>query len=400
MEPDRRSAVSSFYNRPRTSGDALNVEYPASYPQPDRARRDSSSTFFGTGNVAAPPAGAGYANRPASYFDQGPRTQPVKGLQEEDDLGADQGWDVYADFNNAGPRYSQAFGQTTAAGYHPIPTPSPATPTLADTKYEGDYAHPAQLEGGINTGDGNVELVTVPGLGPEWSKRELQEMTKKGKKKERKESALQKWREWNRDQRGCCGMQFMTRRTLVFVMFGVCVAVGIILAFTIPRVPSLQLNSDTPLVNATGSFAKSIPTRFSRSPANFTFASAADMQVDTGSNFLPLRMTSMKAEVFDTDTNFKVASGEIGHQTYKAKTFTHVSLPLNFTYVAVNDSDTTWTTWYDACRNKAFYTDGKRPGLKFKLVLTMDIFGLIGKKVSATSVTNAPCPVELSQSAP
>jgi hypothetical protein len=116
MEADRRSAVSSFYGRPRTSGDVLNVEYPTSYPQPDRARRDSSSTFFGNnGQSAALPPGAGYANR-ASYLDPG-RQEPVKGLQDEEDLGTgnqDQGWDVYADFNNAGPRYSTAFGQTNA----------------------------------------------------------------------------------------------------------------------------------------------------------------------------------------------------------------------------------------------------------------------------------------------
>jgi hypothetical protein len=102
--------------------------------------------------------------------------------------------------------------------------PAPTTPSLSETKYEGDYPSPTQLEGGIDTGNGNVEMVTVPGLGPEWSKRELRGMTKKGRKEAKSEDRMQKWKEWNRDQRGCCGVDFLTRKTLVFILFGLCVA--------------------------------------------------------------------------------------------------------------------------------------------------------------------------------
>lgn len=70
-----------------------------------------------------PTPSAGY-NR-ASYFDVG-REAPVKGgideeenvaFTQEQGLGYDAGtgqedaWDVYADFNNTGPRYSTAFGK-------------------------------------------------------------------------------------------------------------------------------------------------------------------------------------------------------------------------------------------------------------------------------------------------
>lgn len=52
---------------------------------------------------------AGY-NR-GSFFHAG-REEPLKGgRDEESDLGNQpDAWDVYADFNNAGPRYSTAFG--------------------------------------------------------------------------------------------------------------------------------------------------------------------------------------------------------------------------------------------------------------------------------------------------
>ena len=113
MEYDRKSAVSSFYGGRRSSIDALNRDYAAPAPV---SRRDSSSSFFnpmGTGNPsrgAADPTrayNAGY-NR-MSYFDAG-RSEPVKGGYDEVEQPNEGGWDVFADFNNAGPRYSHAFG--------------------------------------------------------------------------------------------------------------------------------------------------------------------------------------------------------------------------------------------------------------------------------------------------
>jgi hypothetical protein len=117
MDSDRKSAVSSFYGGRRSSVDALNRDYVADPPTSDpRARRDSSSSFFNPAGPGALPRGtavpshtngAGY-NR-MSYFDAG-RSEPVKGGLDEVEQPNEGGWDVYADFNNAGPRYSHAFG--------------------------------------------------------------------------------------------------------------------------------------------------------------------------------------------------------------------------------------------------------------------------------------------------
>jgi hypothetical protein len=57
---------------------------------------------------------AGYNQN--SFLDVG-RTEPLKGgYDEEDHLGGKNGgnWDVFADFNNAGPRYSTAFVDNNA----------------------------------------------------------------------------------------------------------------------------------------------------------------------------------------------------------------------------------------------------------------------------------------------
>jgi hypothetical protein len=117
MEYDRKSAVSSFYGGRRSSVDALNRDYTAPAPTSDqRSRRDSASSFFNPAATANLPRGAaeparvqsaGY-NR-MSFFDAG-REEPVKGGHDEYEQPNEGGWDVYADFNNAGPRYSHAFG--------------------------------------------------------------------------------------------------------------------------------------------------------------------------------------------------------------------------------------------------------------------------------------------------
>ncbi len=113
------------------------------------------------------------------------------------------------------------------------------------------------------------------------------------------------------------------------------------LAFTIPRVPGLEINAKTPLKQASGWFNESIPVEFSRFPANFSFPAALLFQVDTGSNFLPLNFKHLDAQVYDLDSFHLVGVGHLNHTTVKAKTFQALQMPLNFTYVATNDSDPT-----------------------------------------------------------
>lgn len=110
MEYDRKSTVSSFYGG-RKSSDVLNADFAGSSA---RARDDASSFFHSDNRMAAEahssrPRNAGY-NR-GSFFHVG-REEPVKGGRDEEEAQNDA-WDVYADFNNAGPRYSTAFGQNT-----------------------------------------------------------------------------------------------------------------------------------------------------------------------------------------------------------------------------------------------------------------------------------------------
>lgn len=108
MDYDRKSTVSSFYGG-RRSGDALNSDFNLP-PGAARPRVDSTSSFYGAGTAGNRYSRADAFDTPTagynqgSYFDAG-RTEPVKGGGDEE-----AAWDVYADFNNAGPRYSTAFG--------------------------------------------------------------------------------------------------------------------------------------------------------------------------------------------------------------------------------------------------------------------------------------------------
>jgi hypothetical protein len=125
-----------------------------------------------------------------------------------------------------------------------------------------------------------------------------------------------------------------------------------VLAFCLPRVPSFSINGNDPLSSATGDFNASIPSQFSRSPANFSFPGFAELQINTQENFIPLKFTHLTAEVFDLDTTEKIGTGDWGSHTVPAKSFYNMQLPLNFTYAASNDSDATCKSTRTLCHSR------------------------------------------------
>jgi hypothetical protein len=65
-------------------------------------------------------------------------------------------------------------------------------------------------------------MVTVPALGAEWGKDELKSMTKGARREKKRENFGRKWKAFNREAYGLCGSKWLTRRTIVFVLFGFC----------------------------------------------------------------------------------------------------------------------------------------------------------------------------------
>ena len=105
--------------------------------------------------------------------------------------------------------------------------------------------------------------------------------------------------------------------------------------------PKFAIKQDTPIAAATGDFNNSIPTKFSTFPANFSFPAYAELEVDTGSNFIPLKFNDLHALVYDLETSKQVGVGDIYGLSVPAKKFTQIQLPMNFSYVADNSSDIT-----------------------------------------------------------
>ncbi|KAH9922922.1 uncharacterized protein B0H18DRAFT_1120642 [Fomitopsis serialis] len=375
MDYDRRSAVSSFYGA-RKSTDVLDASTSSPSLDPTRRPRADSaaaSSFYnpnrmsraGTDYMGGTP-NAGY-NR-SSFFVAG-REEPLKGGTDEAQSmlskPADDAFNIYADFNNAGPRYSTAFGQDT--GYRQVPSPVPHASVVEDEPFTPK----------------DVELVTVPALGPEWKKSEMRDMRSSAKREKRVESFRECFGAWNRGERGCCGPYF-TKRTTTYVVFALCIAVGIILAFTIPRVPDMDFPSANPLSNATGSFSDSVPTIFSRSPANFSFPANLNLEFNTGSNFLPIHFTKM-VQQFGLDDGATGRDGDLGSTTLPAKAFPPSTC-----------RSTSRADFYNGCRNPGLNANGTRPFLQFNFDLDMYIFGLVGKRSTSAPVTQAECPVTLS----
>lgn len=69
-----------------------------------------------------------------------------------------------------------------------------------------------------------VELVTVPALGPEWSKDETRMGTRRVRRELQNEKRKVKWKEFVRDERGLCGVRWLTKKVLTFIFFGFVVA--------------------------------------------------------------------------------------------------------------------------------------------------------------------------------
>lgn len=117
MDSDRKSHVSSYYGGRRSANDSNN-DYSGNPPRSQGGRYDSASSYHNQDVGQPRPStellnggtkSAGYNQN--SFFDAG-RTEPLKGgYDEEDPLGGknEGSWDVFADFNNVGPRYSEAF---------------------------------------------------------------------------------------------------------------------------------------------------------------------------------------------------------------------------------------------------------------------------------------------------
>ncbi|KAI9637345.1 uncharacterized protein MKK02DRAFT_23934 [Dioszegia hungarica] len=237
-------------------------------------------------------------------------------------------------------------------------------------------------------GASREELVSVPVLGPEWQKSELHELSRRGKSAVRKEKRQRIWREWTRDQRGVCGVTWLTRKMLVIILSCMVVGTALVLFFTIPRPPSYSFYVSQPFT------VNNSTVQFARTPANFSFTGNLNILADTTSSYLPLQYSDISVQLYHLTTNKQIATGNYGKNKVKKGNQEPVSIPVQFSYSAPNATDTTWNDIYSACGH--MWTGTVRPPLRLRLVLTSNIVGLVTKPETSTQISDVTCPFELS----
>ncbi|WWD18980.1 hypothetical protein CI109_103437 [Kwoniella shandongensis] len=337
-----------------------------------------------------PPRQSGYGN-PFGYADH----QPHNSLYYEQGEEEDEPFDVRADFDGTGPRWSDRYGQGQGIGQDVGKGEGSLRSGLGggmvgdDRSYRpvDDHVAPTGHTANTKSATSREELVSVPVLGAEWQKSELHELSRRGQSELRGEKRTRAWREWTRDQRGLCGSRWFTRRILVGAIFAFVVALGIALFFLIPRVPSFEFYGEQPFSvdNSTISF--------NRTPTNFSFSGNLNLYADASSSYLPVHFTSLQAKLYDLTTDKLIATGDWGNHRIAHKDQQPVLLPVTFSYSALNTSDTTWNDMYDACGH--LWTGTTRPDLKFRLVLRMSIMGLVNHPEQSTQISDVTCPFEL-----
>ncbi|TIB80064.1 hypothetical protein E3Q22_02132 [Wallemia mellicola] len=280
---------------------------------------------------------------------------------------AGQSFDPAADFNNVGPRY--------------VPF-SPQSDSDQDDSSPNLQA--SQSKGAIGT---------VPAMGPEWQEDEIKDMSKSHRRKEANWDRKHNVKSWFRGQRKCFGI---TRKTAVFISFGVIIALILLLYFLIPRAPTFTFRS-TPLLTDDPDSASFLtyPT------TNFSYDGSVAISLDTTTSWIPIKIKNIDATVYDGETNNEVGTGGFkSTQSYSKSDNIHVNMPIHFAYQASDQNDQTWVNWHDACRYR-FAGEGSSTTLSIKLKLDMKVEGLTKTStVSQTSDNTVACPFTLPSDSP
>jgi hypothetical protein len=148
--------------------------------------------------------------------------------------------------------------------------------------------------------------------------------------------------------------------SLRFVGWVNAIRLGVTLYFVIPRAPNFSFPSDTVFL------ADESTVGFSRTPANFSFTGDIRMigeycfyatqnpffrwlssplhcfyPADASNSWLPVHFNHLEITVLDMNTNKKIGTGDWKDKTIGRKGLHYLSLPVDFSYSAVNATDST-----------------------------------------------------------
>ncbi|SPO32472.1 uncharacterized protein UTRI_04216 [Ustilago trichophora] len=233
-----------------------------------------------------------------------------------------------------------------------------------------------------------IELITVPALGNEYTKEELRDMTRTAKRRKKRTHRKKRCQLWVSGQDHLWG--WLSPRVAVFLAFFTMVALGVLLFFVIPRVPTFAILSTNPVT----AIPNGASMKINRSPTNFSMDMGFNLRANNRNGWIPSHATDLTLDVTDLNTRLKVGSGSLDSVSFKGRGNTLFQVPVHFSYVSLNASgDQTWQDFYQACG--AVYAGQTRPTLNLALKLSMKITGLIGRKETNTQLGNVVCPFTL-----
>lgn len=233
-----------------------------------------------------------------------------------------------------------------------------------------------------------IELITVPALGTEYTKEELRDMTRVSKRRRKRSHRKKRCQLWVSGQDHLWG--WLSPRVAVFIAFFVLLALGIMLFFVIPRVPTFAILSTNPVT----AIPNGASMKVSQSPTNFSMTMGFNLRANNRNGWIPTHATDLTLEVTDLSTYQKVGKGSMESISFAARTNTPFNFAVEMSYVSLNASgDQTFQNWYQGCG--AHYEGSTRPTLNVALKLGMNVRGLIGRKTTSTQISNVVCPFTL-----
>ncbi|TKY84494.1 hypothetical protein EX895_006395 [Sporisorium graminicola] len=233
-----------------------------------------------------------------------------------------------------------------------------------------------------------IELITVPALGNEYTKEELRDMTRTSKRRKKRSNRRKRCQLWVSGEDHLWG--WLSPRVAVFIAFFSFVALGVMLYFVIPRVPTFAILSTNPVV----AIPNGASMQVSHSPTNFSMQMGFNLRASNRGGWISSRATDLTLKVTDLNTFIKVGEGKMDGYTFAGRGNTPFQFPVQFSYVSLNTSgDQTFQDFYKGCGPN--YEGTTRPTLNLGLELGMNIKGLLGRKRTSSQVNDVTCPFVL-----
>ncbi|SJX63660.1 uncharacterized protein SRS1_14410 [Sporisorium reilianum f. sp. reilianum] len=233
-----------------------------------------------------------------------------------------------------------------------------------------------------------IELITVPALGNEYTKEELRDMTRSSKRRKKRSHRRKRCQLWVSGEDHLWG--WLSPRVAVFIVFFALVALGVMLFFVIPRVPTFAILSTNPVV----AIPNGASMKVSHSPTNFSMQMGFNLRASNRNGWIASHATDLTLKVTDLNTYVKVGEGHLDAYTFQARGNTAFQFPVQFSYVSLNASgDQTFQDFYKGCG--PHYAGADRPTLNLGVELGMRIRGLVGRKVTSSQLAGVVCPFVL-----